>query len=1255
MLIALGLVVVPAASADTVIGEFGAAELGAQGPRGVAVNAVGLAEPEVYVADSSGHRILRYAADGTYRSAIGGTAGAGGGAFQSPNGIAFDPVTGALWVVDAGNLRVQRFGPLDGFGVHPFDRAIGWDVIDGGGTGFEVCTSIDTCKAGVAGAGDGQFGGNLSTFAGTPAVDPVTGGVYVADPANRRIQRFDATTGAFEVAFGGPTVFGANSPTRIAVDSTGAVYAVDGGNNRVLRCTSNGGTPETFFCTAFAGQHLSGTNPAAIAVANDHVYVARRPVAPGTSATDNPIDVVELELDGDLVARHGADARILSTLQATQLAQQLGLAVDGTTGRIYLGVPTNDAQRRRVLVFGAPPAAPPTVAIGTPAAVGETSAQISGTVNPNGAPTTYRFEYRQGAASGWTKLPDTDAGQGTTDVPVSATLSGLEPSRPYDVRLVVTRKYGTQAATSEIRTFTTAAAPPSVDDVHAAPGATSVVLGARIAHRNAATTYRFEYGTTPQLGSATPTRSVDLDDTRDTVVERLDGLAPNTTYHYRVVAENVGGTEASPVRTFTTDAADEPDDGRRYELVTRNTVADIRSDNGGPLPATPSGNTVCFSASLNAADNPAAGGTQVADVYCAHRRDDGWTTEWVNQPRGGPVVPASTAGAVMRWVSPDGRRKIFHTDFKGLVPERPVPGQSDEGTDGYMRDGDRTVWLTPVGGGALADHRQPAAASEDLTHVIFQRATAPGFGAPTEIIEWTPSGFRPVTVDTSGNPVTGTLNVDGTGQFGVGFHAVRNTVSRDGSRIFFQSSDTLGTPGEGPGQDVFVRENGTTTRLVSVRPDPAVNMSVGFAGASDDGNIVYLVTTGSLTGDAATGMRIYRRTLSAGTTQLVQDGVSRVLGVSDDGSTVVFTGTNLLSPTDGQSLYVNRNGTTHRVSPLSANDTGFSNRDLVAATEHPLRALRISRDGSAIVFRAEADTPGLAGVYRWTPDGGTKLLSARRDGTKVEAMIGTADQARGQFATLPGIYSNGRAMTDDGRTVFFETEAALDPRDVNRRADVYRWRDGRLKLVTPGTGRFGYHYIDNAADGSTVFFNTYERVLPKEDGDSARDIYAARVGGGFPEPPDPGIGAPPPPQDGGTPPAKPPTASEQTGEPDQARPAPRLRRSARVLAVPAAALRRAARTGRLAVPVQVAGGGTVTVRATAMLGGTRRTVGSARRRVASTKSQRVTVTIRLSKAARARLRRARRLSLRLEAYIANQTEPRRRTVTVRAAAGRSRG
>ena len=79
--------------------------------------------------------------------------------------------------------------------------------------------------------------------------------------------------------------------------------------------------------------------------------------------------------------------------------------------------------------------AAPAVTTGDASSIGQTTATIAGTVDPNGAATTYHFEYGTTTSYGLTTA-DTAAGDGTPSVDVKATLSGLTSDTTYHYRLV---------------------------------------------------------------------------------------------------------------------------------------------------------------------------------------------------------------------------------------------------------------------------------------------------------------------------------------------------------------------------------------------------------------------------------------------------------------------------------------------------------------------------------------------------------------------------------------------------------------------------------------------------------------------------------------------------------------------------------------------------------------------------------------------------------------------------------------------------
>jgi hypothetical protein len=81
---------------------------------------------------------------------------------------------------------------------------------------------------------------------------------------------------------------------------------------------------------------------------------------------------------------------------------------------------------------------------------------------------------------------------------------------------------------------------------------TTVVLNGTVTPRGATTTYYFQYGTSSLYGAVTPAASVQSGSGRVRVSAPVGGLAPATTYHYRLVAQNSEGVARGKHRTFKT-------------------------------------------------------------------------------------------------------------------------------------------------------------------------------------------------------------------------------------------------------------------------------------------------------------------------------------------------------------------------------------------------------------------------------------------------------------------------------------------------------------------------------------------------------------------------------------------------------------------------------------------------------------------------------------------------------------------------------
>jgi hypothetical protein len=198
---------------------------------------------------------------------------------------------------------------------------------------------------------------------------------------------------------------------------------------------------------------------------------------------------------------------------------------------------------------------PPSATTGAAKDVARTTATMTGTVDPNGAATSYSFEYGTTTAYGL-QTGSKDAGDGDGDVAAEIPATGLSPGTTYHFRLVATNANGTaRGADRTLRTDPNPRPPGVTSTGRSGLGPTSAVLRSTIDPNDAATTYRFEYGTTNRYGTRTPDRQIAEGDGGVRVTEEITGLQPYRRYHFRVVATNAAGTTASRDRTLVTSRA----------------------------------------------------------------------------------------------------------------------------------------------------------------------------------------------------------------------------------------------------------------------------------------------------------------------------------------------------------------------------------------------------------------------------------------------------------------------------------------------------------------------------------------------------------------------------------------------------------------------------------------------------------------------------------------------------------------------------
>ena len=261
------------------------------------------------------------------------------------------------------------------------------------------------------------------------------------------------------------------------------------------------------------------------------------------------------------------------------------------------------------------PAAPPVVTTAAATAINSTGATLNGTVNANNASTTVTFEYGPDTSYGSTVTADQSPVAGTAATGVSKAIAGLVPNTLYHYRAVGVNVAGTTYGND--LTFTTVAIPPAVTTAVATGiGSSGATLNGTVNANNADTAVTFEYGLTTSYGTAMTAEQSPVTGVTATGVSKvIAGLAPNTTYHYRVVGVNVAGTTYGSDQTFTTDPV--------VATVTTAAATGIGSTGAalhGTVNANNAGTTVTFEygpdtnygATVTADQSPVTGSTDTA-------------------------------------------------------------------------------------------------------------------------------------------------------------------------------------------------------------------------------------------------------------------------------------------------------------------------------------------------------------------------------------------------------------------------------------------------------------------------------------------------------------------------------------------------------------------------------------------------------------------------------------------------------------------
>ncbi len=204
-----------------------------------------------------------------------------------------------------------------------------------------------------------------------------------------------------------------------------------------------------------------------------------------------------------------------------------------------------------------PPEAPPPVFVTKAAAgVGAGEATLNATINPNDVSfSKCRFEYGPTTSYGSSvtaACPPESPETGTAAVPVTAHVTGLNAATTYHFR--VAASYQGLSGSGADASFATAGAAPSVttEAASAITPETAKLNAVVDPNGSQVTACTFEYGTTTSYGLSVPcSRSPGAGQSYVAVSAEVH-LAPETVYHFRIVATNGSGELAGSDRPFKT-------------------------------------------------------------------------------------------------------------------------------------------------------------------------------------------------------------------------------------------------------------------------------------------------------------------------------------------------------------------------------------------------------------------------------------------------------------------------------------------------------------------------------------------------------------------------------------------------------------------------------------------------------------------------------------------------------------------------------
>jgi hypothetical protein len=636
----------------------------------------------------------------------------------------------------------------------------------------------------------------------------------------------------------------------------------------------------------------------------------------GPMAVDNAGDIYVIEKQTNVVQQFGVMGEYMGKLTGTSegspFREVRSIAADQASGEIYIGDFNQTLKSGAVDAFG-PSAIVPDVKSEAASAIGlngseEIEATLHGSVDPlseGGA--TCAFIWGTSAAFGQNREcepPGVTAPN--TMTPVKAKLSGLAPDSTYSFRLQASNKNGTNPGEAgDDMSFETPG--PGIHGESATKiSSSSADLGATIDPNNAPTSYYFQYGSSSANEAQVPAAPSTLGEGKGDVQvspQHIQGLLPETLYHYRVVAVSelpVGGSPGQAVafagaeQSFITQGATAGPplpDGRKWELVSpvnkHGALLRLGAE-GGITEAAADGSGISYVASLPTEES-VKGYVYLGVQGLASRGAEGWSSQDLTTAHATTQGQPLGVGDEYRYFTAELAQGILEPlgEFSSLAPEvfppdsqrgpylrqngtcastpgtcfRPLlvacPGEG-QACDRAVEENANVAAGTKFGGDPTQGFQHSFVgearfldASGDAKHVILGSPvalTGAGSGETTELYEY--SGAAPAAQQLQLVSVLPESEAEAPaqGEVSLGFKSavMRHAISEDGRRVFWSA-----------GEHLYVRDTVKDKTLQLDLPQCSQAEECGeeeasarFQLAGADGSRVLFTDQQRLTGDA---------------------------------------------------------------------------------------------------------------------------------------------------------------------------------------------------------------------------------------------------------------------------------------------------------------------------------------------------------------------------------------------------------------------